>query len=86
MPLHHTLACDPPTLRRFRRCAPLLLVVSLTAGALAPGLIAGDRPFHTSPCSELAPVPAACAPIQVAVSTPAQDGAERVTEPARKIP
>jgi hypothetical protein len=49
MPLHHTLACDSPASRRVRRCAPLLLVVGLTALVLAPGVIAGDRPFQTLP-------------------------------------
>ena len=49
MSLHHTLACDSPASRRVRRCAPLLLVVGLTALVLAPGVIAGDRPFQTLP-------------------------------------
>jgi hypothetical protein len=50
MLLHHTIACDPPTLRRWRRYAPLLLVAGLTALALAPGLISGDGPHQISVC------------------------------------
>ena len=61
MSLHHTLACDSPASRRVRRCAPLLLVAGLTAFALAPGLIAGDRPFQTSLCAGLEQAPEACA-------------------------
>jgi hypothetical protein len=61
MSLHHTLACDSPASRRLRRCAPLLLVVGLTACALAPGLIAGDGPFQTSLCGDLEQAPEACA-------------------------
>ena len=61
MPLHHTLACDSPASRRVRRCAPLLLVVGLTALVLAPGVIAGDRPFQTSLCGDLEQAPEACA-------------------------
>jgi hypothetical protein len=61
MPLHYTLACEPPAGRRFRRWAPLLLLLGLTAVALAPGLIAGDRPFQTSLCDGFDQVPEACA-------------------------
>lgn len=50
MPLNPSIACESPRSRRLRRCAPLLLVVGLTAAALAPGLIAGDRPFQRSLC------------------------------------
>ena len=50
MSLHHTIASDPPTSRRWRRYAPLLLVVGLTALALAPGLISGDGPHQISVC------------------------------------
>ena len=53
MPLHYTLASEPPASRRLRRCAPLLLLLGMLAGALAPGLIAGDRPFQTSLCDDL---------------------------------
>ena len=60
MPLHHTLACESPGSRRLRRCAPLLLVAGLTAFALAPGLIVGDRPFQASLCVELEQAPEAC--------------------------
>jgi hypothetical protein len=84
MPLHHTLACDPS--RRFRRCAPLLLVVGFTAVALAPGLIAGDRPFQTSLCGDLEQAAEACAQVGRAVSAPAYEGAAHATEPAPKVP
>ena len=60
MPLHHTLALEPPAYRRLRRCAPLLLLPGILAGALAPGLIAGDRPFQISLC-DLEHAPAGCA-------------------------
>ena len=62
MPLHYTLASEPPASRRLRRCAPLLLFLGMLAGALVPGLIAGDRPFQTSLCDDLEHAPAACAP------------------------
>ena len=52
MSLHHTIACDPPASRRWRRCAPLLLVVGLTALALAPGVIFGDGPYQISLCGD----------------------------------
>jgi hypothetical protein len=38
----------------------LLLVAGLTAFALAPGLIVGDRPFQASLCVELEQAPEAC--------------------------
>jgi hypothetical protein len=50
MSLHHTIACDPPTSRRWRRYAPLLLAAGLTALALAPGVISGDGPHQISAC------------------------------------
>jgi hypothetical protein len=50
MSLHHTIACEPPTSRRWRWYAPLLLVAGLTALALAPGLISGDGPHQISVC------------------------------------
>ena len=64
MPLHYTLALEPPASRRLRRCAPLLLLLGMLAGALVPGLIAGDRPFQTSLCDDLEQAPAACAPLE----------------------
>jgi peptidoglycan/LPS O-acetylase OafA/YrhL len=60
MSLHHTIACESPASRRFRRCAPLLLVVGLTALALAPGAISGDRPHQISLCGEQGGAPDAC--------------------------
>jgi hypothetical protein len=68
MPLHCTLASEPPASRRLRRCAPLLLLLAMLAGALAPGLIASDRPFHTSLCDDLEQAPAACAPLERTLS------------------
>ena len=50
MSLHHTIVCEPPTSRRWRWYAPLLLVAGLTALALAPGLISGDGPHQISIC------------------------------------
>jgi hypothetical protein len=64
MSLHHALACEPPTSRRLRWLAPLLLVVGLTALALAPGLIAGDGPFETSLCADLGAASDACAQLE----------------------
>jgi hypothetical protein len=63
MPLHYTLASEPPVSRRLRRCAPLFLLLGILGGALAPGLIAGDRPFQTGLCDYLEHAPAACLPI-----------------------
>jgi hypothetical protein len=40
----------------------------MLAGALAPGLIAGDRPFQTSLCDGLEHAPAACAPLERTLS------------------
>ena len=64
MPLHHTLACDSVASRRWRRYAPLLLIAGLTALALAPGLIAGDRPFQTSLCGDSEQAPELCAQLR----------------------
>jgi hypothetical protein len=61
MPLHYTLASDPPASRGLRRCALPLLLLGMLAGVLAPGLIAGDRPFQLSLC-DLEHAPAGCAP------------------------
>jgi hypothetical protein len=52
MSLHHTIACDSPASRRWRQCAPVLLVVGLIALALVPGAISGDRPYQTSLCGD----------------------------------
>jgi hypothetical protein len=68
MPLHYTLASEPPASRRLRRSAPLLLLLGILAGAPAPGLIAGDRPFQTSLCDDLEHAPAACAPLERTLS------------------
>ena len=64
MSLHHTLACDSPSSRRLRRCAPLLLVAGLTALALAPGMISGDRPFQASLCLDQQQPLEACAQLR----------------------
>jgi hypothetical protein len=52
MSLSHRIARDSPTSRRWRRCAPLLLVLGLTALVLTPGMISGDRSFHFSLCGD----------------------------------
>jgi hypothetical protein len=62
MQLHCTLASEPPATRRLRGCAPLLL--GMFAGALPPGLIAGNPPFQTSRCDDLVSPPTACAPLE----------------------
>ena len=59
MPLHYTLVLEPPASRRVRRCALPLLLLGMLAGVLAPGLIAGDRPFQASLCDDLEHAPAA---------------------------
>lgn len=61
MPLHHTIARDSSRSRRWRRCAPLLLVVGLTALALAPGVLSGDGPYQISLCGGHAEGLDACA-------------------------
>jgi hypothetical protein len=61
MSLHYTLVFDSPASRRLRRYAPLLLVGGLMALALAPGIIAGDRPFQAGLCGDLEQAPEACA-------------------------
>ena len=85
MPLHPTLADDPPTARRFRRCAPLLLALALMAGTLAPGLIAGDRPFQTSLCGDLGRSLRPCGQTEVAASASADESTPS-TGPAPAIP
>ncbi len=79
MSLHHTLACDSVGSRRLRRCAPLLLIAGLTALALAPGLIAGDRPFQTSLCGDIEQAPEAC--VQLGRAAMREHAAE-LAEPA----
>ena len=64
MSLHHALACEPPASRRLRWLAPLLVVAGLTMLALAPGLIAGDRPFETSLCGHVEDAAATCAQLE----------------------
>jgi hypothetical protein len=72
MSLHHALACEPPGSRRLRWLAPLLLVAGLIACTLAPGLIAGDRPFQTSLCGDLGAAPDACAELERTASAAIQ--------------
>jgi hypothetical protein len=52
MSVSHAIAWDPPAARRWRRWAPVLLVLGLTALALTPGVIFGDRPFQISLCGD----------------------------------
>ena len=68
MPLHYSLASEPPAWRRFRLWAPLLLLLWLIAVALSPGFIAGDQPFQTSLCDDSERVPEACASLERTVS------------------
>jgi hypothetical protein len=72
----HALACEPPASRRLRWWAPLLLVVGLIAFALAPGLIAGDRPFETSLCGDLEQASAACTELERTASAIQADGGD----------
>ena len=74
MPLHYTLASEPSAARRLRRCAPLLLLLGMLAGALAPGLIVGDRPFQTSICDDLEQAPATCAALERTLSAALRAG------------
>jgi hypothetical protein len=46
----------------------------MLAGALAPGLIAGDRPFQTSLCDDLEPASTACAPLERTLSAALRAG------------
>lgn len=66
MSLHPRIASDPPSCRRFRRFTPLAVVAVLTALALTPGVIAGDRPHAVSLCADQ-PVDA-CAQLQQALA------------------
>jgi hypothetical protein len=52
MSLSHCIAVDPPGSRRWRRCVPLLVVLGLTALALSPGMISGDRSFEINLCGD----------------------------------
>ena len=52
MSLHHTIACDPPASRRWRRWVPLILLVALTLLVLAPGVIYSDERYQISLCGE----------------------------------
>ena len=52
MSLNPAIACEPPAARRWRRWAPVLLALGLTALALTPGVISGDRPFQISLCGD----------------------------------
>jgi hypothetical protein len=72
MPLSHAIVRETPASRRLRRYAPLLLLIGLSAAALLPGLIAGDRSFQRSLCIG-DQVPDACAlPSQTAAAEPGQ--------------
>ncbi len=44
MTLSSTLAYDPPAARRFRRMAPLVVLLGLVALIMIPGFIAGLGP------------------------------------------
>ena len=74
MPLHYTLISEPPASRLLRRCAPLLLLLGILAGALVPGLIVGDRPFQTSLCDDLEQAPATCAALERTLSAALRAG------------
>jgi peptidoglycan/LPS O-acetylase OafA/YrhL len=52
MSSRHSLASNSPMLRRLRRFAPLLVIVALTALALTPGMVSGDRSFEISLCAD----------------------------------
>jgi hypothetical protein len=76
MPLHYTLASDPPAFRRVRRCAPLLLLLGMLTGVLVAGCISGDRPFQTSLCDDLEHAPAAtCVSLAYHLSSSVATGA-----------
>jgi hypothetical protein len=62
MPLSPAIVRETPASRRLRRYAPLLLAIGLSAAALLPGVIAGDRPFQRSLCIGDPVVPDSCAP------------------------
>ena len=68
MSLHHTIVCESPASRRWRWYAPLLLVVALTALALAPGVISGDGPHRISVCGTGEAALDACAQLWGGVS------------------
>jgi hypothetical protein len=78
MPLHYILAVEQPASRRLRRGAPLLLLLGMLAGALVPGLIAGDRPFQTSLCDDLEQAPASCGLLERTLSAALRGGGDLV--------
>jgi hypothetical protein len=80
MPLHYTLTSEPLASRRARRSAPLLLLLGMLVGVLAPGLIAGDRPFQTSLCHDLEHAPAACASLERTLSAALRAGGEDLVQ------
>ena len=61
MSLHHTIARDSSASRRWRRYAPLLLVLALTVLVLAPGAIYSNESYQISLCAEHETGPDACA-------------------------
>ena len=83
MSLHYSLAYDPPGSRRLRRWTPLLLIVGLAALALAPGRIAGDRPFQASVCGDLEQASEACTQLPRTVLATLR---EREPELAQSVP
>ena len=92
MPLHYRLASEPPASRLLRRCAPLFLLLGMLAGALVPGLIAGDRPFQISLCDDLEQAPSACAPLERSLSAVLRAGGadlvqrDELTAPMLSLP
>ncbi len=78
MPLRRKRVSDSPALRRWA-WEPLLVLLGLIAVALAPGLIASDRPFQTSLCDDFEP-PAACAPLERTISAATDAGVPGLTE------
>jgi hypothetical protein len=46
----------------------------MLVGLLAPGLIAGDRPFQTSLCDDLKQAPGVCAPLERTLSAALRAG------------
>jgi hypothetical protein len=61
MSLNRIIAYEPPASRRWRRWAPLLLLLGLIVLTLMPGAISGDRPFQISLCGDQAGGLEACA-------------------------
>lgn len=52
MPLHHTIACDSPASRRWRRWAPLVVLVAITLLMLVPGLMYSEQSYPVSLCGD----------------------------------